>query len=428
MVWEKCDINSPVLAYTIRTEGGFSGEQWWGSEYFSNDSFGYDGIEEGSGITLGKWIKASFPLYEKDAEGELLPSLLDNGNQKWTDGCITMEKVDITDRIQYKEGQVLGVNTEASASSDLASTNTATGSASTNLVQSDEESTDSAKIQELLKGISGADASSSGDLGWVELEASQSAATPEMMIMEWKKEPTREAMVSSGMLRILGLDLNSAIGKAFKVSFVIVKSLMPSIEGKLSSSETEYKIVGVFEDDTNSYFYIPFSDIRTLGVSNYSQLKLISKNESDTVDIRKKIETMGFQTTSTADTAVEIEKIFGTVRLLLASLGLIALAVAALGMFNTLTVSLLERTREVGVMKAIGMKSEEVKNLFLAEAMIIGISGGVIGLSFGMLFGKLLSLIISIFSIIQKEGFLNLTYTPFFLPHLFLFFPLLSGW
>src|SRR5690606_8693879 len=96
-------------------------------------------------------------------------------------------------------------------------------------------------------------------------------------------------------------------------------------------------------------------------------------------------------------------------------LGLVALGVASLGMFNTLTVSLLERTREIGGMKTMGMVSDEIEDLFLAEAMIMGVAGGIGGLLLGFTIGKIVSLGISVVSISRGQGFLDLTYIPFFL-------------
>jgi putative ABC transport system permease protein len=97
----------------------------------------------------------------------------------------------------------------------------------------------------------------------------------------------------------------------------------------------------------------------------------------------------------------------------LVSLGLVALSVAALGMFNTLTISLLERTREVGLMKAMGMKSSEVKELFLIESLVMGFFGGVGGIILGVTTGKLLSLILSIVSVSRQVGAIDVTYVPF---------------
>jgi len=98
--------------------------------------------------------------------------------------------------------------------------------------------------------------------------------------------------------------------------------------------------------------------------------------------------------------------------MLLGVLGVVALSVAALGMFNTLTVSMLERTHEVGMMKAVGMVSKEVKELFLAESMVMGILGGVMGLIMGILAGRLLSLGISFVSVSRGAGIINISYLP----------------
>jgi ABC-type antimicrobial peptide transport system permease subunit len=100
--------------------------------------------------------------------------------------------------------------------------------------------------------------------------------------------------------------------------------------------------------------YVPFMDVRSLGVNKYSQLKVIAKDNGSLRDIRTTIESAGYGTVSVSDTVAQIDSLFSKFRLVLSILGLVALSVAALGMFNTLTVSLLERTREVGLMKAMG--------------------------------------------------------------------------
>ena len=189
---------------------------------------------------------------------------------------------------------------------------------------------------------------------------------------------------------------------------------MPEAEGKVTTKETEYRILGVINDDSTPYFYVPLVDLRRAGVNNFSQLRVMVKSEKDLAAVRKEIETIGFRTSSTADTVAQIEKLFRNIRILLATLGLVALAVAVLGMFNTLTVSLLERTREIGGMKAMGMVSREVRDLFLAEAMIMGLSGGIGGIIFGWGAGKIFSLIISSIAVFKGQGFLDLTYVPMF--------------
>jgi len=117
-------------------------------------------------------------------------------------------------------------------------------------------------------------------------------------------------------------------------------------------------------------------------------------------------------TRSVVDTVEQINSLFSTLRTALLLLGMVALAVAALGMFNTLTVSLLERTREVGLMKALGMKSAEVKELFLTESMVMGLFGGVLGIILGVVLGKLLGLVLSLAAFSQEVGFIDVSYIP----------------
>ena len=107
-----------------------------------------------------------------------------------------------------------------------------------------------------------------------------------------------------------------------------------------------------------------------------------------------------------------INSLFSTARTVLALLGMVALAVAALGMFNTLTVSLLERTREVGLMKAMGMKSSEVQELFLTESMIMGFLGGILGIILGFLAGKALGVVLSVFAVAKGVGILDVSSLP----------------
>lgn len=184
-------------------------------------------------------------------------------------------------------------------------------------------------------------------------------------------------------------------------------------EGYRAESEpTELTIVGVIPDEKTPSFYLPFSDMKHLGIKNYSQMKVVVKEQEDLKAVRQNIEAMGFKTASVVDTVGKINSLFGTVRILLSLLGFVALGVAALGMFNTLTVSLMEKTREVGLMKAIGMKSNEVKMLFLAESIVMGLSGGILGLVLSIIVGNLLSLALSLISITKGLGYLSLVYIP----------------
>jgi len=211
---------------------------------------------------------------------------------------------------------------------------------------------------------------------------------------------------------VLGIKENEAEGKKFITTFVVVGNLLSKENETAESVPTEYEIIGVTPDERSPIFFVPFIDLRGLGIENYSQIQIVASSDNDLPKIRQQIEAMGYVTSSVSDTVAQINSLFSTLRTMLALLGLMALSVAALGMFNTLTVSLMERTREVGLMKAMGMKSYEVRELFLAESLIMGLCGGVFGLILGFIMGKLLGLILSIFSISKGIGFLDISYIP----------------
>lgn len=395
VVWEECNISSKVLGYSIRIEGGFEGESVWGGDYYPFSENGRVGYDRKKNLFLGKWVKGKLPLYEKKADDTIVPKFDDNGRHDWQTGCVPLRDIQLISQLDF--GSVLGESTD-SATLALNNSSTASDEAS---IASDSALYDATVI-----------ASDESGLETVSLQASDSAKTKEVKTLKFEHKPDGDAVVSSGFINLLGIDINKAVGTTFKSSFIIVKSLMPDIEGKVFTSEVEYKITGVIEDDDNTYFYVPFEDLYKLGIKNFSQFKMILKNQKDLPKVRKDIETMGFRTNSTFDTVKQIESLFANLRVLLAILGMVALGVASLGMFNTLTVSLLERTRETGGMKAIGMVSDEVQDLFLAEAMIMGLSGGIGGLIFGSLIGTGLSVLVSIFAISQGQGFLQLNYLP----------------
>ncbi len=225
----------------------------------------------------------------------------------------------------------------------------------------------------------------------------------------------------------MSIDENNAIGKELSLSLVVVGELLEDPNVRIESAPLNYKIVGVIPDEGTPIIYVPFMDVRSLGVNKYSQLKVIAKDNGSLRDIRTTIESAGYGTVSVSDTVAQIDSLFSNFRLVLSILGLVALSVAALGMFNTLTVSLLERTREVGLMKAMGLKSGEVKSLFLTESMIMGLYGGILGLLLGIGFGKLLSLILSALSVVKGVGFVDVSYVPISFVVFVIFLSILVG-
>lgn len=395
-VRESPSTTAKIIGYTKRIEGKATGEEVWGGMYESDDDVGTYGETE-DGETLGKWIKAPILLWKEekcdpqasgDCEDGKYMVLRDEDNRQ-------IQKIGYFAEINIKiegasinESKVLGVSTD---SSDV-------------LGETNEE------------------------VDWVEI-ASESAVAdnPETKKVELALTAKRQAVVNRAMLSVLGIKEIEAIGKKFNASFVVVGDLLSDPQEKIESAATEYTIIGVTPEEKTPLFYVPFMDLRSLGITNYSQVKLVAKEQTELAKVRRQVEAMGYVTRSVADTVDQINSLFATARTILMLLGMVALAVAALGMFNTLTVSLLERTREVGLMKAMGMKSSEVQELFLTESMIMGVMGGILGIIAGFVMGKIVGAILSFFAIFKGIGFVDVSYVPFSFVFVIIFLSLLVG-
>lgn len=404
LAWSEPSINAQVLGYVSRQPEGFWADEYWGGAYTSSSGLGRAGIDEAKNQVLGKWFKATLPLWQKNADDQLIPVLDERGYQQYRQVWVNQKHAQVLDHWDF--GQVLG---EATSSAQVASSS---ASIQTDSVTPATTSAQSASASAQTQFDTVVVSTDSAGVEWVSLKSSSESAKKTTTQIKFEQKPQAEALVSTGMLRLFNLDPKKAKDQEFGISFILVKSLMPDIDSRVLSEEVKYKITGVVEDDASAYIYIPFIDMRKIGVSNFSQLKVITKDKIRLASVREEVETLGFRTSSTADTVNSIERLFKNVRLLLAILGMVALGVAVLGMFNTLTVSLLERTREIGGMKAMGMLSGEVKDLFLAEAMIMGLTGGVGGLTLGFMAGKGLSLLVSSLAAVRGQGFLNLSYIP----------------
>ncbi len=375
-VRESASPTAKIIGYTRKVEGSQSGTEIVG-KYYTNPADSSTELSDSDGNKLGKWIKTMVPLWQKGTcdnssnaaceDGMYSPIINDQGGQGQSDGFIAELSMKIT-KTSVSTPKVLGLST---------------------------------------------DNNSNGSLPIVDI-ASESAIVQETQnkIVEVSPLAKKVAVVNRSVLQVLNLSEGNAVGKKVTLTFVVVGDLTSDSKDKIESAPTEYTIIGVIPDEGTPMVYVPFLDLRSLGITKYSQIKLIVADPGSLSKVRSTIEARGYGTVSVADTVTQIDNLFSSFRLILAVLGMVALSVAALGMFNTLTVSLLERTREVGLMKAMGMKSSEVKDLFLTESMIMGFFGGVIGLFMGTLAGKLLSLILTAFSLIKGVGTVDISYVP----------------
>ncbi len=141
---------------------------------------------------------------------------------------------------------------------------------------------------------------------------------------------------------------------------------------------------------SDSGVYIPISTAQSFFQTQEVNSIIVELDSSDqtTIDnVSAAIKSaLSDQVSVTSATAVlgTISTIFSFIELFLAGIAGISLLVAGIGIMNIMIVSLMERTREIGILKALGMKSRTVLQIFLSEAMIIGLLGAVIGIGLGV--------------------------------------------
>jgi len=124
------------------------------------------------------------------------------------------------------------------------------------------------------------------------------------------------------------------------------------------------------------------------GKTSYASLTVRAKSPSQVEAIESAIKDMGFSTFSLLDATRNLRMFFTIFDSLLGIFGSLALAVATLGIINTLVMAILERRREIGVLKALGAADRDVKQLFFAEAGVMGLMGGIFGVGMGWLIGR----------------------------------------
>jgi len=167
-----------------------------------------------------------------------------------------------------------------------------------------------------------------------------------------------------------------------------------------SSDEARYTIVGIIEREpgppglpgaTYSAVMIPLAKMREMsaeGRRSYGQATVKVAAPQFTQDVENQIKDMGFMAFSLNDALTGAKRAFMILDIVLTLIGSIALAVSSLGIVNTMVMSILERTREIGIMKAVGGSDGDIRRIFLVEASVIGGIGGIAGVSLGWAIGR----------------------------------------
>ncbi len=232
-----------------------------------------------------------------------------------------------------------------------------------------------------------------------------------------------EAILQVEFARQLSDPPDSLIGKEIVIRYAERQALPPEPADKNSTTsggsgfsivphEEKLRIIGIVETDPalgmggmgNGRVLIPLrlaeklratqaTDLRQLlrdapAKRTYETLTVRVTGASQVEAVEDAVKQMGFGAFSLLDATSNLRLIFAVFDLLLGIFGSLALVVASLGIINTLVMAILERRREIGVLKALGAADRDVRRLFLVEAGAMGILGGVFGVLLGWLIGR----------------------------------------
>jgi putative ABC transport system permease protein len=157
-------------------------------------------------------------------------------------------------------------------------------------------------------------------------------------------------------------------------------------------------VSGVLQVGTSNYdgaLLMPIEDVIALNewssgqefdpkTFRFDQIIVRASSRETTNDVSQVIRDMGYGTGGMGDFLNQLNSFFTTMRLMLGGVGGVALLVAAFGVANTMTMAILERTKEIGLMKAIGATDRDVLTVFLIEAGLVGLCGGAAGVGLSL--------------------------------------------
>jgi len=231
------------------------------------------------------------------------------------------------------------------------------------------------------------------------------------------------------------------IGQTLK--FVVSKWSTDGVEIKKTYS---IKIVGVLEESrgqSDGSIYMRLDEVTAWNEwmrgkrinrnkDGYSNLIVKAETPETVIDITDQINTLGYMAYTPQSTVQGINSFFTILQVIFGGVGAIALIVAAIGIANTMAMAILERTREIGLMKAIGATNKDVMSIFLGEAAGIGFIGGMGGVIFGWGASAILNIVAVSYYTSQASTnggspLSSVASTPFWLPAFALIFATFIG-
>jgi ABC-type antimicrobial peptide transport system permease subunit len=134
-----------------------------------------------------------------------------------------------------------------------------------------------------------------------------------------------------------------------------------------------------------------FSEYFGIRLNSYSSAKILVDDMDHVEDVLEEVKKLGYETFSPTEYLDQMREEQARQQGQLLAIGLVSLIVSAIGIANTMYANILERRRDIGIMKVLGMKIRRIRDLFLLESALIGLLGGLIGIAVSYLAALLIN-------------------------------------
>ena len=202
------------------------------------------------------------------------------------------------------------------------------------------------------------------------------------------------------------------IGQTIDLRLVVRNDLFTDKSATTQIKAVKATVTGITSDGKSPYAFVPLKTITDLGVDRYSALKVQLKSADDVSTVKSQIEFMDLKVSTVKDTIDQVNQFFQVFQIVLVSVGMISVIVATLGIFNTMTISLIEKTREVGLMNILGVRKVYVRRIFMTEAFLIGLAGGLLGVIVSMAIGQVINYTINAMALGSGNVAVTIMYFP----------------
>lgn len=203
--------------------------------------------------------------------------------------------------------------------------------------------------------------------------------------LEKEREDRDKLILAPSVLQLFGMEEpEEAVGEE-----VSLRLTVPDKDNEDEKHEIkidrDFTILGISDDEVSLSATMLMSEMeRHVKVDSFEQVQVRVVDNEALDRVADAIIDQGYDVFTLSETVEQATVIFQIIQGVLAAFGGVALVVSAIGMFNTMTVTLLERTSEIGIMRTIGASPSDIKILFLSEAMIVGFLGGIVGILMGV--------------------------------------------